>query len=55
MALIISLRKAVMQITPKKGKATVILRGTGANYGGQRKITYTISSKKLVWWKTLLS
>lgn len=39
----------------KKGKATVILRGTGANYGGQRKITYTISSKKLVWWKTLIS
>lgn len=34
----------------KKGKASVILRGIGANYGGQRKITFTITSKSLLWW-----
>ncbi|MDE7321564.1 MAG: Ig-like domain-containing protein [Lachnospiraceae bacterium] len=37
----------------KKGKATVILRGTGKNFGGQRKITFTIGSKLLIWWKNL--
>lgn len=37
----------------KKGKATVVLRGTGKNFGGQRKITFTIGSKLLVWWKNL--
>lgn len=36
-----------------KGKASVIIRGTG-NYGGEKKITYTIGSKTLVWWKNLL-
>lgn len=36
-----------------KGKAAVIIRGTG-NYGGEKKITYTIGSKTLVWWKNLL-
>ncbi len=34
----------------KKGKATVILRGIGSNYGGERKITFTIASKALIWW-----
>ena len=34
----------------KKGKASVILRGIGTNYGGQRKITFTIASKSLLWW-----
>ena len=33
-----------------KGKASVILRGIGTNYGGQRKITFTITSKSLLWW-----
>lgn len=37
----------------KKGKATVILRGIGKNYGGQRKVTFTIRSKTLAWWKNL--
>lgn len=37
----------------KKGKATVILRGIGKNFGGERKITYTIGSKLLIWWKNL--
>lgn len=39
----------------KKGKATVILRGIGKNYGGQRKITFTIQSKTLAWWKNTLN
>ncbi len=34
----------------KKGKASVILRGIGTNYGGQRKITFHITSKPLLWW-----
>lgn len=37
----------------KKGKATVILRGIGKNYGGQRKVTFTIRAKTLAWWKNL--
>ena len=37
----------------KKGKATVILKGNGKNYGGEKKITFTIGSKALVWWKNL--
>ncbi|MBD5505001.1 MAG: hypothetical protein HDR09_15045 [Lachnospiraceae bacterium] len=36
-----------------KGKASVIIRGIG-NYGGEKKITYTIGSKTLVWWRNLL-
>lgn len=35
-----------------KGKATVTIRGLG-NYGGEKKITYAIGSKTLVWWKNL--
>lgn len=38
----------------KKGKATVTLKGLGSNYGGEKKITFTIGSKILVWWKNLL-
>ncbi len=38
----------------KKGKASVVLKGTGTNYGGEKKITFTIGSKALVWWKNLL-
>lgn len=34
-----------------KGNATVILRGIGANYGGEKKITFKITSKKVEWWK----
>lgn len=37
----------------KKGKASVVLRGTGSNYGGTKKISFTIGSKVLVWWKNL--
>lgn len=33
----------------KKGKATVTIRGKG-NYGGEKKITYTIGAKQLLWW-----
>lgn len=36
-----------------KGKASVTIRGIG-NYGGEKKITYTIGSKTLVWWRNLL-
>ncbi|MBD5486907.1 MAG: hypothetical protein HDR18_15550 [Lachnospiraceae bacterium] len=36
-----------------KGKAAVTIRGIG-NYGGEKKITYTIGAKTLVWWKNLL-
>lgn len=36
-----------------KGKATVIIRGL-ENYGGEKKISFTIGTKKLVWWKNLL-
>lgn len=36
-----------------KGKASVRIKGLG-NYGGEKKITYTIGSKALVWWKNLL-
>lgn len=35
-----------------KGKATVTIRGLG-NYGGEKKVTYTIGAKILVWWKNL--
>jgi len=35
----------------KKGKATVVLKGIGKNYGGEKKITFTIGSKTLIWWK----
>lgn len=35
-----------------KGKAAVTVRGIG-NYGGEKKITYTIATKKLAWWKNL--
>lgn len=35
-----------------KGKASVTVRGLG-NYGGEKKITYTIGAKLLVWWKNL--
>lgn len=36
-----------------KGRAAVTIRGIG-NYGGEKKITYTIGSKTLVWWKNLI-
>lgn len=36
-----------------KGKAAVTIRGIG-NYGGEKKITYTIGAKTLVWWRNLL-
>lgn len=35
----------------KKGKATVTIRGIG-NYGGEKKITYTIGAKQILWWKS---
>lgn len=38
----------------KKGKASVVLKGLNGNYGGEKKITYVIGSKLLVWWKNLL-
>lgn len=34
-----------------KGNATVVLRGIGQNYGGEKKITFKITSKKIAWWK----
>ncbi|MDE7205715.1 MAG: Ig-like domain-containing protein [Lachnospiraceae bacterium] len=37
----------------KKGKASVVLKGLNGNYGGEKKITFTIGSKMLVWWKNL--
>ena len=35
----------------KKGRATVIIRGIG-DYGGEKKITYTIGAKQILWWKS---
>ena len=35
-----------------KGKANVTIRGLD-NYGGEKKITYTINSKMVLWWKNL--
>ncbi len=32
-----------------KGKATVVVKGTG-NYGGTKTITFTIGSKGILWW-----
>ncbi|MCR5589958.1 MAG: leucine-rich repeat domain-containing protein [Lachnospiraceae bacterium] len=32
-----------------KGKATVLVRGTG-NYGGTKTITFTIGAKGILWW-----
>ncbi len=32
-----------------KGKATVIVKGTG-NYGGTKTVTFTIGSKGILWW-----
>ena len=34
----------------KKGKASVIIRGIG-NYGGEKKITYTIGARQILWWR----
>lgn len=36
-----------------KGKATVVIKGIN-NYGGEKKITFTISAKKVVWWRNLI-
>ncbi len=33
----------------KKGKATVVVKGTG-NYGGTKTVTFTIGAKGLKWW-----
>ena len=32
-----------------KGKATVVVKGTG-NYSGTKTITFTIGSKGILWW-----
>lgn len=37
-----------------KGKASVVIRGWG-NYGGEKKVTYTIGAKTLAWWRNLLN
>ncbi|MBD5475689.1 MAG: BspA family leucine-rich repeat surface protein [Lachnospiraceae bacterium] len=37
-----------------KGKATVVINGTG-DYGGAKKITYTIGAKGFLWWWRNLS
>lgn len=34
-----------------KGSATVVLRGIGQNYGGEKKITFKITSRKIEWWE----
>lgn len=34
-----------------KGKATVIIRGTGTNYGGTKKVKFTINGKTLSWFR----
>jgi glucan biosynthesis protein len=34
-----------------KGKASVTIRGIG-DYGGEKKVTFTIGSKSIFWWKT---
>lgn len=40
----------------KKGKASVVLRGMpDSNYGGEKKASYQINSKTLVWWRNLIS
>lgn len=40
----------------KKGKASVILRGMpDSNYGGEKKASYQINSKMIVWWRNLIS
>lgn len=33
-----------------KGKATVIVHGTGDDWGGFKTLTFTIGSKGIVWW-----
>lgn len=33
-----------------KGNATVTIRGIGQNYGGEKKITFKITSKTIKWW-----
>lgn len=35
----------------KKGKASVVLKGIGENYSGEKKINFTIASKAILWWK----
>jgi hypothetical protein len=34
-----------------KGRASVTIRGIG-DYGGEKKVTFTIGSKNILWWKT---
>ena len=34
----------------KKGKATVVVRGTGENYCGSKTITFGIGVRKILWW-----
>lgn len=36
-----------------RGRAAVTIRGVG-NYGGEKKVVYTVGAKALVWWKNLL-
>lgn len=36
-----------------KGNATVIVRGIGENYGGEKKVTFRITSSGMRWWWNL--
>lgn len=38
-----------------KGNATVIVRGIGENYGGEKKVTFRITSSGMRWWWNLFS
>lgn len=33
-----------------KGKASVIIKGIGDNYGGSKKLTFNITTKTFLWW-----
>lgn len=35
-----------------KGRASVVIKGIGKNYGGEKKITFTIASKAILWNKS---
>ena len=47
-------QKSTYQKNVDKGTASVTVRGTGV-YGGTKKVTFTIGTKKISWWQRLLN
>ena len=47
---------ASYQKNTQKGTASFVIRGVSdSSYGGEKKATFRIVSKTLVWWRNLIS